>query len=38
VVVQIGRAVGLAKVVLQDVALVQGVLEAMRREVEVPFR
>lgn len=35
---QAGRAVDLAKDVLQDVALVQEFLEAMRREAEVPFR
>ena len=35
--VQAGRAVDLAKEVLRDVALIQGVLEAMCQEVEVPF-
>jgi len=37
VAVQAGRAVDLAKEVLRDVALIQGVLGAMYREVEVPF-
>ena len=38
VAVQAGRAVDLARDVLRGVALVQGFLEAMCREVEDPFR
>lgn len=34
--VQVGRAVDLENGVLRGVALIQGVLETMRREVDVP--